>query len=402
MRFRFKALAPDGEIVVGHVAAENREAALAKLRMREVVPIEAEVVRNKARLRRALFTRRSVSRRDAVIFARELATMLSADFPLDQALDRLAAARQGSPLGQVIGRVSEDIKSGSTVPAAFAATSSVFPSYFAPLVQAGEATGKLPSVVGHLADAMERTQALRDRVTGALVYPTIVLTLTALSFLMLLAWVVPEFKPILLRPGVELALPATAVIALSDTLIGYGWAIALGIGIAIVSAWALWKSGRLKPMIDRLSLAIPWIGDVVVRLEGARYFWSLSMLVANGVPLVEAAGIASRSTSNVGITADVQRVPDALRRGRSLSDSLRAIGRFPETATSIVGVGEESGSLDRMLQLAADTCRDAAQRKLDGWVVFLTPAVTILLGVMVAAVIGAILSAIMSSYDVFI
>ena len=322
-RYRYKALAPDGEVVLGHLAADSRQDAIAKLRQRGVVPLEAEAEARRKGAPRSQFLPRfepkRIDRREVLAFTRELATLLHARIPLDRAVDKLAEPRAGGPFGRVLRSVSSNVKSGDTLATALRKSGSVFPPFYTGLVQAGEAAGTLPSVLDDLAKVITESQELRDKVLGSLTYPLIVLALIAVSFVILMAWVVPEFRPLLEREDADIPFTASVVLFLSGLVVDWGWLIAVLLAAFAVFALRLYRAGRLQAHIDRLALKIPRMG------RHRSPVGSGQVLSISGHPAVERHPAVGRGR---------YCAPDRIEHARRAASGVRAIR---------LGAGEQPG-----------------------------------------------------------
>lgn len=402
-RFTVKALSSSGEIVEARVDADNREAAWAKVKRTGVVPVKVEALSDTATTKigfAPLFGERRPGHRETLAFTRELATLLEAGIALDRVLDKLAGLQPSPGLRKVLRGVSADVKSGSSLSAAMARAPDVFPPFYTGLVNAGEAGGTLPSVLGDIAAIIHARQVLSEKIAASLLYPVIVLLMIAASFVILMAWVVPEFRPLLESQGSNIPMSAAVVLLLSGLVVDWGWAIAILGAAGVLLAIRIVKSQPGRRSIDRGMLGLPKIGPVLRGFEAARYCRALGTLLSNGVTLSTAVGLAGNVVENTAVSTALSRTAAGLARGRRLAQVLRAARVMPPLVMEIVDVGEESGNLGDMLILAADTAQSEAEASLQKLVVAIAPLVTILLGAFVAVIIGTILSAMLSTYDV--
>ena len=394
--FAWRALTQEGSIRSGVVAAASREAALAELRRRRISPFEiAPVAVGRGRLRG-----RTPQARDLMLFTRELAILLHAGAPVDHALAKLDRLIAKGPLAGEAGRLLASIRGGAALSDAVAARPEAFPPFYAGMLRAGEAGGSVPEVLDRIGAMFERADALQATLRSALAYPLLVLILTGFSLVILLTLVIPEFRPLLEQTGAAPPLAARIVLGASDFAANYGGAtlVACGVALLLSMRWGRTATGRAR--IDAALFGAPLVGDLVRKVEAARYCRALGTLRANGVPLVEGARIAAGVMRNAAAAKAADRIAGPLSRGEGLSRPMRVSGVFPELALELVEVGEESGRLDVMLLQVADVLDAEAARAVQRLLAILAPAVTIALGAIVAFVIAAILSAILSSYDI--
>lgn len=335
-----------------------------------------------------------------MLFTRELAILLHAGVPVDQALAKLDRLITKGPLAGAPGKLLAAVRGGAALSDAVAARPELFPLFYAGMLRAGEAGGSVPEVLNRLGAMFERADALQATLRSALAYPLLVLILTGFSLVILLTLVIPEFRPLLEQAGAAPPLAARIVLGASDYAAKYGGATLVGLGLVslFVLRWGRTKEGRTR--IDAVLVVAPLVGDLVRKVEAARFCRALGTLRANGVPLVEGARIAAGVMGNAAAAAAAERIAGPLSRGEGLAGPMRASGVFPELALELVEVGEESGRLDVMLLQVADVLDAEAARAVQRLLAILAPAVTIALGAIVAFVIAAILSAILSSYDI--
>lgn len=397
-RFQYKAVAPGGEVLDGEVSAETRAAALDLIRRRGAVPVAVSRARE-VRLAGLRLRRRRVSRRDLMLFTRQLEMMLSAGAPVDRALEILRRVHDETPLGPLAGEVLERLRGGASLAEALETRPDIFRPDYIGMVRAGEAGGALAPALARLADMVERAERLAQSVRSAMAYPLLVLILTGISLVILMVYVVPQFRPMFEDAGVKLPLATAIVVAVSDFSVHYGWLVAIAVAAAPLFVLSAGRTPRGRVALGRVRLALPLIGELTRRVETARFCRTLGVLLQNGVTILNGLEIAAGTIANPVIAAAARRTAGPLSRGEGLARPLAATGAFPGMAVQLIEVGEESGRLPDMLeQVAAVYDRETAaaiQRMLD----LLTPVVTIGLGVLIAFIIGSILSAILGSYS---
>lgn len=398
-RFQYKAVARGGEVLDGEVTAETREAALDLIRRRGVVPVAVNRAREAHLAVFGLRSRRRVRRGDLMLFARQLEMMLSAGAPVDRALEILRRVQADGPLGPLAGELLERLRGGASLAEALEAQADVFRGDFIGMVRAGEAGGALAPALGRLADMLERSERLAQSVRSAMAYPLLVLILTGISLVILLVYVVPQFRPMFEDAGVDLPLATAIVVAVSDFAANYGWLVALVMVAAGVLVWSASRTPRGRLGIARVRLATPLLGELTRRVETARFCRSLGALLQNGVTILAGLEIAAGTISNPVIAGAARRAAGPLSRGEGLAAPLSASGAFPSMAVQLIEVGEESGRLPDMLEQVAEVYDRETSAAIERMLALLTPAVTIGLGVLIAFIIGSILAAILGSYS---
>jgi general secretion pathway protein F len=401
-RFRFKAATAAGEVLEGEVEAPSRVSALEQLRRKGQLPIRVEPLIGPAAHRPSRHAARRANRlppREVALLTRELATLLKAGLPLDRSLALTLEMAEHPALRKFIDRLVQAVRGGVSLAQALEPERPRLPPIYVGMVSAGEAGGSLPAVLARLADALEQAEALKETVRSALAYPALVLLVAIGSLAVLLTVVLPEFRPLFESSGAELPASTAVLIALGEGLSRYWWAIGLltlllGLG---VSAHNRTPEGRMRR--DRLLIEAPLLGDVVRKTEIGRFCRTLGTLCGNGVPILDALRIAGDAVANQAIAESIRSLGQELRRGERMAPHLARSGVFPRMAVQLVQVGEESGELSPMLLRVSEIYDEEVKRSLQRLVSMLVPAITIGLGLLVAAIVATMLNAILGTYD---
>lgn len=400
--FAYKALSTGGQVIDGEIAADSREMALERLREKGLVPLRVDLHETGARnasLPFSLSRRRKVGAKDLMLFTRNLGILLNAGVPLARALTTLERIMDDGPMRGLPGRIVEEIKRGASLEAAMQQRPEVFPPFYTGMIRAGEVGGSLVQMLERLADVLERNEALGSSVRSALIYPLLVVALTGLSLVILMVFVIPEFRPIFEDAGGEMPATTRVILAISDLLRDKGALILVG---ALASALAFRRFSQSRTgrrVINRWLLDAPLLGPVVCRIETARFCRSLGALRANGVTLIEAISIAAGTLTNLAVADAARRLAAPVSKGEGLSGPMQQTGIFPPLATQLIEVGEASGRLEGMLFEVADLYDREAARAIQRLLALLTPAITIFLGLVIALILGSILSAILGTYE---
>jgi general secretion pathway protein F len=401
-RFRYKSVTPVGELVQGEMEALTRAAVIERLHNDGHTPIRADELTQRSAVRLlpdGLFRRKVLSGTDAVLLTRELATLLRAGVPLERALVILVNLADHGPKHRLMQAVLERVRGGSSLADALEAYRETLPSFYIAMVRAGEAGGALESVLARLADALERAQSLKATVRSAMYYPIIVLIVAAVSLVVLLTRVVPEFRPLFEGTGAAMPTSTRVIIALGEWLTTYWWlVIVVPAGLALV-ARHLYGRPEVRIRCDRAMLKIPLLGDLTTKLEVARFTRTLGTLLGNGVSILNALTIAVDTLGNRALAQEAGGLADRLKKGDGLAAPLMASGVFPRLAVQLIQVGEEGGQLEDMLLRVASIYDEETRQTLQRMLALLVPMITILLGLVVAAVISSMLTAILSAYD---
>jgi general secretion pathway protein F len=401
-RYKYKAVSAAGEILEGEIDAADRQAVIDGLHRQGNTPIRADEVTGGSSRRLApidLFRKGRLSPEAVALTTRQLATLLHAGLPIDRALSVLAEIAKEQNLRAFLEDVLKSVRGGSALADALDPHKGSLPAYYIGLVRAGEAGGALDSVLSRLTDSLERAQSLRETIRSAMYYPAFVLVMSVLTLVVLFTLVIPEFRPVFEDSASGMPSSMAVVIALSDGLRDYWWAIVL-VMIAVVLGVQQHNStlhGRRRR--DRLILELPLVGDLVTKVEVARFARTLGTLLANGVMVLNALSITAETISNRELADAIRGLSDRLKRGEGLALPLMETGLFPRLAVQLVRVGEESGQLELMLLRTAEIYDEEVKRTLQRLLALLVPVMTICIGVLVASIIAIMLTAILSTYE---
>ncbi len=415
--FSYKAVSASGEVIEGELEAADRRAVVERLRREGHVPIRAEELRGSRegggavarRLRsqtgaapgggRRVLGRGRVAAKEVAFLTRELAVLLEAGLALDRALSILGTLSSAAGMRGVVERVLERVRGGDSLADALEGEGAVFPSYYAGMVRAGEAGGQLETVLGRLAETLERAQALKESVVTALLYPALVLVMAVGSLVVLMTLVIPEFRPLFEDAGAALPLLPRVILWISDLLRDFWWLPLVGMVLVAVVLRQLLASPEGRLSWDRWCLGLPLFGDLLLKLEVARLTRTLGTLLANGVSVLNAFSMTLGATQNQAVAEALSELRGRVAKGEGLARPLSELGLFPAMAVQLIEIGEESGRLEPMLLRVAEIYDEEVKRTINRLLALLVPLVTIALGVVIAVIIGAMLSAILSAYD---
>ena len=351
-RFTFEGKNIETErLVRGEVVAKDEEEARKKLQRRGIRPLRISKVKT-ARKRR-------ITQEDITVFTRQLATMMKAGLPLMQAFEIVARGHSNPSMTEMLMQVRSDVEQGSALGKSFSKYPKYFDRFYCNLVSAGESGGVLESLLDKLAVYKEKTQAIKKKVKTALTYPiAIIVVAIALIFIMMM-FVLPAFKEVYANMGAELPGLTQLVMSLSDLFVDYGWIMII---LLIVSAFGLYKLHEKSPTfqkrIDALILRLPVFGTIVRKATIARWARTTSTLFAAGVPLVEVLDSVAGASGNILYEEATQDIRAKVTQGLSLTSSMQSTDMFPNMVIQMAAIGEESGSLDDMLNKAAEFYED--------------------------------------------
>lgn len=371
-----------GKVVRGEMRAVSDTVVSAVLRKQGVTPIKVK----KQNLRGG----KRITEKDIALFTRQLATMMKSGVPLLQSFDILARGHSNASMSRMLLDIKADVETGTALSQAFRKYPLYFDSLFCNLVAAGEQAGILDSLLDRLAIYQEKTLAIKGKIKKALFYPISILVVAVAIVTVIMLFVIPSFKQVFSSFGADLPAPTLVVIAMSDFFVAY-WYIVFGIAggglYFLLQAWK--RSTKVQAFMDRLLLRLPLFGELVRKATIARWTRTLSTMFAAGVPLVEALDSVGGASGNHVYMEATKRIQVEVSSGQSLNVSMVASNVFPNMVTQMVGIGEESGSLDSMLAKVADFFEREVDETVDALASLMEPIIMVVLGVVIGGLIVA-------------
>jgi len=399
--FRYKAMTGTGAVVRGVGDAVSEAALVQQLRSQGIFPVSASAIDGQqllARIVSSLRLNRTPSLRTLANVTQELAALLSAGLELDRALGMIAALSDTGGFREPFTRVRQRVRDGAGVADALAAEPA-FPAFYVNMVRAGEYGGVLDATLAKLASYLGRALAVREAITSALVYPLILMVTAGFSIIVILTLVLPEFEPLFAEAGKTLPWPTRIVMGTSDFVRSWGWLLLLTVAAGVV--WFRQSLARpaFRLRVDERLLSLPLIGGLLRAMEVERLSRTLGSLLASGVPLPTALRLSADVLWNSILKQAVKETATSLREGESLSQRLERTKAFPALTLDLIRVGEETGKLDEMLLRQADLDEQRIRHTLDRLLALLVPALTIVLGIVIAGLIASMLVAILGVND---
>src|SRR5487761_969029 len=328
-----------------------------------------------------------VKAKELAVFTRQFSVMIDAGLPLVQCLEILASQQESKNFSAALRGVRESVESGSTLANALRLYPKIFDDLYTNMVEAGETGGILDGILRRLSSYIEKAVKLKRAVQSALSYPVAVL-LIAGGVIMLLLWkVVPIFATLFTGLGAELPLPTRIVIGLSHIVGSFAWMViagSFGLSYALKRYYAT-PNGRMT--IDRIILKIPVLGMLMRKISVARFTRTLGTLITSGVPMLEALDITARTSGNAVVEQALFEVRRKVEAGQTIVDPLKATEVFPNMVVQMIGVGEQTGALDNMLQKVADFYEDEVDAAVADLLTAMEPMIILILGVVVGGVV---------------
>ena len=385
--FSWQGKSPKGEVVSGEYTAEDRRAVSEYLRKRRV---SITSIKKKPKdISLGFLQNTSISVKDMCVFTRQFATMVNAGLPLVQCLDILGRQQEKPFFKTTINKVMLDVEGGSTLAEGLAKHPKVFSDLFVNMIAAGEAGGILDVILSRLAVFLEKADALQRKVKGAMMYPTIVLTVCLVACVFMLIGVIPVFAKMFDDFGGELPGPTKFVMYLSDFLRAYWWALGVGIALLVVAMKKFRDTERGRELTDRLSLRLPIVGNVLRKSSVSRFTRTLGTLIGSGVPILQGLEITSRTAGNVVIQKAITPTSVSISQGDTIAVPLKESGVFPPMVVQMISIGEETGALDEMLSKIADFYDDEVDAAVEALTAAIEPLMIVLMGSMVGGMLVA-------------
>jgi general secretion pathway protein F len=388
--FSYRATTIEGAITEGFIEATDENSAIERLKNTGYIPLRIAAPRDDMRKRISLRS----SRGDLLTFTTELSVLLGAGLPLDRSLNILVDISESREMKSVVQAILKSIREGSSFSDAVQKHPRIFPRLYVNMIRAGESGGVLDVVLDKLNEFLESSKALKDHIISVMIYPAILIATSGLSIVVLLTYVLPKFSVIFAELGGALPVPTQILLAFSNALKTYWW-VALAICIAgwiILINYKRTDAGRYN--WDRFKLKM--MGDVIRKLETARFCRTLGTLLKSGVPLLQALHNAKDVINNQVIASAIDTVSAGAKEGKGIAVPLSGTNVFPPLALSMIKVGEETGQLDTMLLKVANTYEKSLNVAIKRFVSLLEPVLILTMGLIIAAIVISIMMAIFS------
>ncbi|HLW11178.1 MAG TPA: type II secretion system F family protein [Casimicrobiaceae bacterium] len=408
--YSYRAVSAAGDVSSGELDAANEAEIVDRLRDQGLLPMQIAQSLGRAATgeptarpaRQSWFSPRRVTRENVLGITRELATLLRAGLTLDRSLELLISLATSLPVAVMLQGIRDEVRGGKALSQALDARRDIFSRFYVNIVRAGEAGGALGTVLQRLAETMERNKELRESVRSALIYPTILVFVAVASVMILLVFVVPQFETTFAQAGKALPIPTQVVIAVGTFLRNWWWAAIPAVLLAI--AWFR-RRGRIPAVRrarDARLLRTPLLGDLIAKVEIARFARTLSTLLANGVTLLAGLAIVKETIGNVVLANGLDGVIAQLREGKGFGRPMAETGLYPRLASQMILVGEESGRLEEMLGRVADVYDREVATAVKRFLAVLEPVLILGLAVMVGGIVFSILLGVMGMSELVV
>ncbi len=346
--FKWKGKDLKGKVKKGEIIAVNKNDAISKLKNKKISVITIKEAPKDIEIP---FLKQKIKDKEILVVTKQLSIMLASGLPLDQSLNIIAEQTTNKRMGEIVYDIKNEIEGGSTLANALKKHKEAFSDMYVNMVNSGEKTGNLDGVLKRLTDMMEKSIALKRKIKGAMIYPTIVSIVAVGVITLILTFVIPTFAEMYSSSGMQLPLLTLIVISISLFLKANIVYMLIGlIALIIIIRIAYKKSYKFHRFADKLIINLPIIGLLARKGSIANFATILASLSSSGIDILEALDIAAKTSGNLIIEETLMEVKNMVERGENLSDSMAASGEFPDMVIQMVSVGEETGTLDEMLQ----------------------------------------------------
>jgi len=396
MKFNYQARTQKGDIYTGSIEASNQEFAAALLRERGLFATFLEEAVPPVYARKIDFFDR-ITRKDIVMFSRQLAIMFKSKVSLVESLRVLASQTKKANLKEKILKISEQVEGGTSFSQALTRYPKIFSSFYVAMVKSGEASGKLSEVLNYLADHLEKEYHLISKTKGALIYPALIVFSILLIMVLLTFFVIPNLLQVLEASGQALPLPTRIVLSFTTFIKDWAWLIASAIILSIFSFFRYYATSKGKEFFDRIFLKIPIAGSFLKTIHLSRFAENLSTLISGGLPIVQSLDIVGDIITNLSYKQVISKTREEVRKGEMISSVLsQHADLFPSVFVQMVLIGEKTGTLDTTLMNVVDFYQQEVDRSINNILSILEPALIIFLGLVIA---GLMLSILMPLYQ---
>ncbi len=383
--FHWEGKNKEGNVVKGRQSGPSEAIVKAKLRQQGITPT---TVKKQAAPKAA--RGKAITPLDIAIFSRQLATMMKAGVPLVQSFEITSRGHENPSMRQLLETIQADIEGGKSLTEALAAHPKYFDDLYVNLVESGEKSGALETMLDKIAIYKEKTEALRKKIKKALTYPSIVVLVAIIVTGILLYFVVPQFESLFQGFGADLPAFTRMVIDMSEWLQAYWWIVIGSVVIfSVVVGYINRTSATFRWYRDKVMLKLPVVGMIIHKATVARFARTLSTMFAAGVPLVEALESVAKASGNLIYQDAILTMRDEVSTGQQLQKAMEDTGMFPNMAVQMIAIGEESGSLDSMSEKVADFYEGEVDDLVDNLSTMLEPLIMAILGILVGGLVVA-------------
>jgi len=399
--YLYKATTPSGQTVEGSMEGKDESMVVQGLHQLGYIPIRITSALEKgAGIRFSSFLSQRVGVKNLLVFTQELSTLVSAGLPIDRSLDILGSLLENAKLRETVKDVLKRVEGGSSLAEALGSHPRIFSKLYVNMVKAGESGGFLEIILSRLAQYLQSSKEIKDQIVSVMIYPLILALVSGASIAILVTFVIPRFAKIFSDMGQAIPLPTQIILTFSQFVRGYWWMMILAVVFIYLGLKMYKKDEERKWKWDRFKLRWIAVGDLIKKVEVARFARTLGTLLQSGVSILPALNLVKEISQNEAISRSIAHTHDRLRGGKGMSSALDETGIFPPLAVHMIGVGEEIGRLDEMLMKVAETYEENVRTAVRRIVSLLEPLILLVMGGVVGFIVLSILLAITSITEI--
>ncbi len=390
-QYHYKAKQQNAETIVGRLTAESREDAIEKVHQLGYVPVSVEEISPVTAPDRKAYRFGRISSKERYLFSKQLVSLIKAGVPILRALEVLSQQTKNSYSRFIIDSIQAKVRGGKSLSESFADYPKIFSPLYVTLVKAGEESGRLKESLLSITEYQKQQEEILSKVRSALAYPLFMLVFGIASIIFTLTYVMPKITALYENFNQTLPAPTLMVMNMSDFLLQYGFfcGVAVIVLTALLKQWARTSAGRL--FLNQLSLATPFWGDFLLKLEIARFARALRLLIQSGVPVVRAFQLSIPVTGNSILQDHLKTCQEELVAGRSFGEILGESPMIPEMVSHLISVGEESGLLGETLLDIAENYEQETNEKIKIMTTMLEPLMIVIIGAVIGFIVIAML-----------
>ncbi|EQB87466.1 type IV pilus assembly protein PilC [Clostridium punense] len=395
--YKYKAMNEKGERIEGTFDAESKEEVMEMIQANNYYPLVIEEPQQGVKIDFSGFAK--IKTKDIAVFCRQFHTMLDAGSPINSALHILSTQHPNRKLRDALSMVEDEVRKGSTLAEAMAKPKNVFPNLLISMIETGEVSGTLDSVMLRMSKHYEKENRINNKIKGAMIYPLVLATVAIGVIVFILAFVMPMFVDMFTQGGVELPTSTKILLGISSGIQSYGWLMLIGTISFVVVLRRYFKSEKGQELLSKLKLTIPVIKKLNQKIIVSRFTRTLSTVLASGIPLVQGLQVVNGVIGNKVAENALDEIKDKVIKGEGLAEPIRDCGIFPMMLSSMIKIGEESGSLDDILNKTADFYDEELENEIQTATALLEPLMIAVMGIILGFIIVSIITPVFGMYN---
>lgn len=383
--YKYKAVSEKGEILEGYHEAQSESDVLIMLKNNNYYPMSVEE-NNKIDIKKDLFSKK-VTKKDISVFCRQFYTMLNAGINIINCLDILEKQIEHKILKKAIFAIYEDVQKGMTLSQGMKKHKSMFPSLLINMVEAGEVSGNLDVLMERMAVHFEKENKIKNKVNNALVYPVVLSIIAIAVVVFLIIVVMPTFIGMFETNGSVLPVSTRMLLTISNWLTNYWYLFILSVVFLLIGAIKFEKTEAGGLIIDNLKITIPGIKNISIKIITSRFTRTLSTLLSSGIPLLQALDVVKNIVGNRIVSNKLETAKEDIKKGISMSKTIKDTGLFPPMVDSMIKIGEESGALDDILYKTADYYDEEVEASIQKMTTLLEPILIVFMSIIIGFIV---------------